>query len=62
MCADGCAVQEVLNRVQEEHTRYRRLCDQLEESNVLYDTLCADLDDQREELASLTYHPAPPSM
>ncbi|KAL8608196.1 hypothetical protein ACOMHN_016651 [Nucella lapillus] len=55
-------VKDVLPRVQEEHVRYGRLCDQMEESNATYDSLYADLDDLREELAALTYHPEPPGM
>ena len=56
------AVQDVLSRVQEEHARYRRLCDQLEESNLLFDALQTDRDELQEDLAGLTYHPAPPGM
>ncbi|XP_076454477.1 uncharacterized protein LOC143289399 [Babylonia areolata] len=55
-------VKDVLSRVQEEHARYRRLCSQLDECNSMYDQHCDDLDDLREELANLTYHPEPPSM
>lgn len=50
-------VRDVLGRVQEEHARYQRLCDQLEESNILYDNLQDDLDELREQLTMLTYNP-----
>ncbi|KAK7095203.1 hypothetical protein V1264_006646 [Littorina saxatilis] len=55
-------VRDVLSRVQEEHLRYKRLCDQLDESNLLYDMLTAELEDLREMLGNLTYDPAPLGM
>jgi hypothetical protein len=49
--------QNVLIRVQEEHLRYQRLCDQLDESNVFFDNLQDELDELRDQLAILTYNP-----
>ncbi|KAK7505037.1 hypothetical protein BaRGS_00003607, partial [Batillaria attramentaria] len=47
--------KDILSRVEEEHARYTRLCQQLEESNNHYDMLHDDLGRLRGELQVLMY-------
>nr|KAG5712448.1 hypothetical protein BaRGS_011422 [Batillaria attramentaria] len=54
--------RDILSRVEEEHARYTRLCQQLEESNNHYDMLHDDLGRLRGELQVLMYDTKAPGM
>lgn len=55
-------VKDILSRVEEEHARYTRLCQQLEESNNHHDMLHEELIRLRQELQVLMYDTKSPGM